>query len=103
MRTLDEMLANQLMCLCLLAFEDELAHLLQVFFCLTAIVVMRSTRPEGLFIELYLFGIRSAIDHGSEMGVANRQGLQPMGGWLGVPQSAVLSVNVDDCHQHRDP
>ena len=67
MRPTDEILVDELLGLSLLAIEDELAHLLQMALGLRAVVVVRAAGPESLFVELNLFGVGAAIDHGAEV------------------------------------
>ena len=85
MRTLEEVLVDEGMRLVLLAIVDQLSHTRQVGLRLGTVVIVGRTAPEGLLVELDLFGVRPAIDHRSEGGVAYRQGLQPLTGGLVVP------------------
>ena len=65
MRSLDEILAYQLLSLFLTPLEYQAAHLLQMCLGLRAVVVVRRTTPEGFLIQLNLFDVGAAIDHGS--------------------------------------
>ncbi len=50
------------------------------------VVVDGSARPDRLLVELELFAVRGAEDHGPEPPVADGQGLVPVGGRLPVPE-----------------
>ena len=68
-----------------LSGEDGVAHFLEMSLGFWAVVVVWGSAPEGLFIQLDLFGVGLAVYHGTEVGVAYGQSLQPMTGWLTVP------------------
>ena len=58
-----------------LAGEDGVAHGLEMGLGLGTVVIVGRAAPEGLFIELDFLDVRTAIDHRTEVGVSNRQGL----------------------------
>ena len=84
-RPLKKVLVDEGMRLILLAIVDQLSHTRQVGLRLGTVVIVGRTAPERLLIQLDLLGVRSAIDHRSEGGVAHGQGLQPLTGGLVVP------------------
>ena len=65
-------------------------NLMEVCFSLWAVIVVWAAGPESLLIELYLLHFRTAIDHGTEVGIAYRQCLQPMGCGLWIPELVLL-------------
>ena len=85
MRSLEEVLVDDLVRLHLLACEDQVSDLLQMSLGFFTVVMMGRPAPEGLLVELDLLAVGTAIDHRPEMGVADGQSLQPVGGGLVVP------------------
>ena len=99
-RSLDELLVYQVLSLLFLAVEDEAAHLFQICFCCGAVVIMWTSTPERVFVQLNLFCLRAAIDHSSQSAVAYGECLQPDGGRFVVPQ-AFRIVAVLRLHAYR--
>ena len=67
MRTLEEVLLDNIVSSLFLTGKDAVAHLLQMCLGCRIVVVMGRTAPEGFFVELYLLGIGTAIDHGAHL------------------------------------
>ena len=101
MRTFEEVFVDEGMRLFFLPVEDQLAHLLQVFLCLRTVVVMWRAAPEGLLVELNLFRIGFTIDHGTQMGVSNRQRFQPVGCCTVIPQFLLYCLSRHRYQQHQ--
>ena len=84
-RTLEKVLVDKGVGLIFLSVINQLAYPRQISLRLGTVVIVGRTAPERLLIQLNLLGVRSAIDHRSEGGVAHGQGLQPLTGGLVVP------------------
>ena len=78
MRTFDEVAVDEFRSLIFLAFEDETADFGQGSQRFLRVIGVGLAAPERLFVQLYLLGFSSSIDHRSEVRVAYRQGLQPV-------------------------
>ena len=78
--------------------KDAVTYLFQVSQSRCRVVVVRSARPEGFFIQLYDFVSGSAIDHSGQMAVPDRQGFQPSPGRSAVPKLAFLSPRQTYSH-----
>ena len=85
MRPLEESLVDDGVGLIFLAVVDQLPYIGQLRLCFRTIVVVGRTAPERLLVELDLFNISTAIDHTTQMGVAYRQSLQPVGSGFIIP------------------
>ena len=64
-RTLDEFLVDQVLCIPFLTIEDKTAHLSQVLQRGGAVVVVRASTPERLFVQLDFLSFCTSIDHGT--------------------------------------
>ena len=73
----DEVLADDLCGFLLLAREDQVADFLEPSQRARAVVVVRTSAPEGLVVQLYLLVRGAAVDHGSHVGIAQGEGLEP--------------------------
>ena len=89
-RTCEELSVDNLLSLYLLACKDETSHLIEILKRSSAVVVVRSTTPESLFVELNLFFTDTTIDHGSHSRIAQRESFKPMLGRTVVPQALVI-------------
>ena len=69
------------------ALEQQAAHFGQGPGRVRVRVRVRFSRPDGVLIELEVFGGHAAIDHGPEMAVADGERHVPLPGGLAVPQA----------------
>ena len=76
-RSLDELLVDEVLRILLITAEDKVAHLLQVIGRCRTVVVVWTARPEGVLVQLDLINLRAAIDHSAQAPIADRQGFQP--------------------------
>ena len=98
----DELVAHNLGGLFLLAGENQIAHLLQVFQRAGTVVVVRSAAPESFVVELDFVVLRPAEHHGAHVGIAQGQRLQPDLGRAVVPEPVLRAGNAggrEDRHQ----
>ena len=51
--------------------------------------VVGAAGPEGVLVELKAFVLDAAEDHGAEAAIAERKGLDPLGGGLAIPEGEV--------------
>ena len=96
-RTFDELLVNQVLSLLLLSVEDIVAHCGQVGCGCTAVIIVGTSAPERVFVELDLIDARSAVYHTAYTAITNRQGLEPYLCGLVVPQTVGV-VGVLGCY-----
>ena len=66
-RSLDEFSVDNILRLLLLFIENETTHFCQVVYGRLAIIVVRTSRPECLLVELYLFFRNTSIHHCSHL------------------------------------
>ena len=85
MRPLDKLLVDEVLSLLLLTTEYKVSHLVQVLGRGGAVVIVGTTAPERVLVQLDLVGLRTAIDHATQTTIANRQGLKPYLGGGVVP------------------
>ena len=79
-----------------LPLEDEPAHFVEVFEGLGRMVVVGRTSPESLLVELELLIGGIAVDHHADVGIAEREGLDPFGGRSVIPEFERISFNGRD-------
>ena len=99
---LDEVLVDQLGSLLLLIIEYQPAHLSQMTECLGGIVIVGSTRPKGLFVQLHFLTLGASIDHSTHVRVAYWQCLMPVGCGLLIPKFVLLCVCVEADGQQQE-
>ena len=76
---------EQLVGLVFFAGVDQVADFLQMGKRLFGVVVVGLTAPESFLVQLDFLGLDTAIDHGSENGIAYGKGFQPCLCRLAIP------------------
>ncbi len=103
-RPFDESLVDEVLRLFLLSVEDEVAHIGQIALRRGAVVVVRTSAPERVLVQLQLVGLCASVNHSAQPSVTDWQGFQPDGGRFVVPQTfgvVVLLRPGDTCASER--
>ena len=95
--SLDELAVDDVRGLLVLIVKDETSHLCQIAKGRGTVVVVWSTAPECLFVELYLFCLCAAKDHSSHAGITYGESLEPHRCGCVIPEALVV-VNFS-CRQ----
>ena len=94
---------SQALGLLILPLVDEFAYLSQALLGQRVDVVVGATAPKGVFVQLDGVAHQSAIDHGSQSSVTQRQCLHPMFRRAVVPQGQIpltLLLATTGCTHH---
>ena len=83
--------------------ENHITHSVQIVARRCAVIVMRSTAPECLFIELDFILLHATIDHGSHTGISQWKCFEPRRSRLVVPESLVIILRIvfGTCRQNK--
>ena len=83
--------------------ENHVTHSVQIVARSCAVVVMRATAPECLFIELDFILLHATINHGSHAGISQWKCFEPRRSRLVVPESLVIILRIvfGTCRQYK--
>ena len=76
------------------ALENHVTYRAQIILRNRAVVVMGSSAPECLLVELDFLFLYATIDHGAHAGIAQWQGFEPRCCRLSIPESLVVVLRT---------
>ncbi len=88
---------HDLLGLFVLASEDQAPHPLQILTSLGIRVVVRSTRPERILIQLESFPAAPSENDCPQAAIADRQSFDPPVGFFRIPQSKISVGQIQCC------